>query len=535
MLAGAMPIEHHNNALDIPSKGHHMPAIKKRLSLVALTMVAVVLGLNLGACSSGTTLPRMGKTHSSPVEQLNNPWYQSAQQTLREHQQQTRIQGPTKNIILFVADGHGITSNTALRILDGQRAGKPGEEHILSYEHFPHLALSKTYNTDAQVPDSAGTASAMLTGIKTRRGMIAVDETVKRGDCVTAQQHTVTTALELAEKAGMATGVVTTARLTHATPAASYAHSADRGFEDDSAFTEVQKAAGCRDIAAQLVEFPFGDGIEVAMGGGRQHFLPQAVTDIEGEPGLRTDDRNLVEEWQQRFPDGQYIETQAQFEQLALRAPVLGLFNPSHMAFEVDRHLDKGGEPSLADMTEQAIRVLQQNRRGYFLLVEGGRVDHGHHAGNAHRALEDGRAYAAAIARAAALTSEQDTLIIATADHSHTLTMAGYASRGNPILGLSDTRDAQGNRIPRLANDGLPYTTLGYANGPGATHAKRTDLDNDQVRHKDYRQAALIPLNSETHGGEDVAIYARGPGAWLFDGTVEQHYIFHVMDSVAPW
>lgn len=512
-----------------------MFATKKPLSTVALATVAVALSLNLGGCSSSATSPAIGQAKPSPVQQQNNPWFQAARQTLRQHQQQPRIHGPAKNIILFVADGHGITSNTALRILDGQRAGKSGEEHVLSYEYFPHLALSKTYNTDSQVPDSAGTATAILTGIKTRRGVIAVDETVKRGDCVAALEHSATTALELAEKAGMATGVVTTARLTHATPAATYAHSADRGFEDDRAFTEAQKIAGCRDIAAQFVGFPLGDGIEVAMGGGRRHFLPQTINDIEGEQGLRTDGRNLVEEWQQRFPDGQYIETQAQFKQLEARTPVLGLFNPSHMAFEVDRHQDKGGEPSLAEMTEQAIKLLQKNKRGYFLLVEGGRVDHGHHAGNAYRALEDGRAYAEAIARAMALTNEQDTLIIATADHSHTLTMAGYPSRGNPILGLSDTHDAQGHRVPRLAKDGLPYTTLGYANGPGATHGDRKHLDQDVALHKDYRQAALIPMDSETHGGEDVAIYARGPGAWLFDGTVEQHYIFHVMDSVATW
>ncbi len=242
-----------------------------------------------------------------------------------------------------------------------------------------------------------------------------------------------------------------------------------------------------------------------------------------------------MNEWKQRFPAGQYIETRAEFEQLSDSLPVFGLFNASHRHYAVERDQDSARDPSLAAMTERAIRLLKKNRKGYFLLVEAGRIDHGHHKGNAYRALEDGRVYAAAVARAMALTNENETLIIATADHSHTLTMAGYASRGNPILGLSSTIDAEGNSHPRLAKDGHPYTTLSYANGPGAVDGSREELTEEAVLHKDYRQAALVPLYSETHGGEDVAIYARGPGTWLFGGTVEQNYIFHVMDSVARW
>lgn len=512
------------------------PRLNPVLGNIAKGIVFVAVTSYIYGCSSNRSESGIADAVASgttKISQAESTWYVSGQAALAKRKRQRVIEGPAKNVILFIADGHGITSNTALRILDGQRAGGSGEEHVLSFETFPHLALAKTYNTDAQVPDSAGTATAMLTGVKTRAGVLSVNESVTRGDCVDAQDNHLTTAFELAEDAGLATGVVTTARLTHATPAAAYAHSAERNYEDDSRLSAAQKEAGCEDIAAQFAGLDYQ--LDVAMGGGRRHFLPREITDSEGLPGKRGDKRNLIEEWQTQYPSGQYIENQSEFDALQQTLPVLGLFNSSHMHYEVDRASDIGGEPSLADMTAKAITLLSQNKKGFFLLVESGRVDHGHHAGNAYRALEDGRAYAKAVAKAVSMVNNNETLIIATADHSHTLTMAGYAGRGNPILGLSKTIDKEGDSRAILANDGLPYTTLGYANGPGAQIKRISSEDHEHVTGKDYIQPALVPLDSETHGGEDVAIYAQGPGAWLFDGTVEQHYIFHVIDSVLDW
>ncbi len=464
-------------------------------------------------------------------DQVDNDWYRQAQATLdakRAQQPNTKL---ARNVILFIADGHGITSNTALRILDGQHQGANGEEHQLSFEKFPYLALSKTYNTDAQIPDSAGTATAMLTGVKTRMGVLSLDEQVSRGECRNNDQHRLTTAIEMAEDIGMATGIVTTARVTHATPAAAYAHSPERNFEVDSKIPPAQKD-DCQDIAKQLIEFPNGDGIDVIMGGGRRNFLPSDVEDVEGRFGIREDEQNLVKQWQEKYPRGQYVQTQDELNQANKKGPLLALFNPSHMAYEVDRINDKGGEPSLAEMTEAAIKRLQNDSQGFFLLVEAARVDHAHHAGNAYRALEDGRAYNDAVARAIELTDSEDTLIIATADHSHTISMAGYSSRGNPILGLSGWKDEHGELQLNKGLDYHPYTTLAYANGPGSA-SSREHLDQQSAQHKDYKQPSLVPTSSETHGGEDVAIYASGPGAWLFSGTVEQQYIFHVMQHAA--
>jgi alkaline phosphatase len=177
-------------------------------------------------------------------------------------------------------------------------------------------------------------------------------------------------------------------------------------------------------------------------------------------------------------------------------------------------------------------------------MVEGGRIDHAHHATNAARALEDTLAFDEAIKTALDATSRDDTMVIVTADHSHTMTISGYGKRDASILGLVKGLDGK----PTLAKDGKPYTTLSYANGPGALFAGvengetepkaagiRPDLSTVDTAAVDYLQPSLVPLESETHGGEDVAIYADGPMAYLFSGTVDQQYIYHVMMKAADF
>ncbi len=461
----------------------------------------------------------------APVADTVTPWRSQGQLHLQavDH---TRERRRARNVILFVGDGMGIATLTAARIRAGQLAGGSGEEYRMPWERFPWSALVKTYNTDAQTPDSAGTMSALMTGVKTRSGVLSVDASVPRGDCAASLRGVVPTLLERAEDHGRATGVISTARLTHATPAATYAHAPNRDWEAATA------DPACRDIATQLVEFDHGDGIEVLLGGGRQMFLPREVADPEdaGQTGARGDGRNLIDEWQARHPDGRYVWNLEQFRALqAAPAPhVLGLFERSHMEFEHDRPSDAGGEPSLAEMTAAAIEMLSRNRKGYFLVVEGGRVDHANHAGNAFRALSDTIALAAAVEAATKATRERDTLIIVTADHAHTMTLAGYARRGAPILGLAG---AGGSiyPIPMVDAGGLPYTIIGYANGPGHVPGGRPDLSHVDTTAPDYRQEATVPMRAETHSGIDVAAFARGPSAHYVRGVMEQSTLYYVM------
>jgi alkaline phosphatase len=133
------------------------------------------------------------------------------------------------------------------------------------------------------------------------------------------------------------------------------------------------------------------------------------------------------------------------------------------------------------------------------------------------------------------MTDPRETLIIVTADHSHTLAIQGYPGRNNPILGLA-RMPANGYLL--RDGEGKPYTTLSFANGPGSIckevapdkwECVSPDLSTVDTEALDFKQPALTPFGSETHGGEDVAIFAGGPGASLFSGTVEQNEIFHVM------
>jgi len=399
--------------------------------------------------------------------------------------------------------------------------------------------MSKTYNTDMQVPDSAGTATAIVTGYKTRAGHISVKKEAMSGDCAASLSAHAPTIFEIAEQNGLATGVISTARLTHATPATAYAHVPDRDWESDANLPEGAYETGCRDIASQLIDFPYGDGIDVALGGGRGPFMPSDATDPEDEDrnGWRKDGRNLTAEWAAKSDSHAFIWNREQFDAIdpASDPRVLGLFENSHMDFEAERANDKSGEPSLEEMTRKAIEVLSRNENGFVLMVEAGKVDHAHHGGNAARALTDAQEYAQAVAAAHEMTNVRDTLIVVTADHGHTLTFAGYPGKGNDILGLVRYANDDGEDTLMLAEDGKPYTTLGYANGPGSVFKKGVDLkerpigSEEEVKALDYLQPALVPTSGETHGGQDVQIYASGPNSYLFTGTVEQNYIFHVM------
>lgn len=113
-------------------------------------------------------------------------------------------------------------------------------------------------------------------------------------------------------------------------------------------------------------------------------------------------------------------------------------------------------EPSVTKMTEMAIKMLRKNENGFVLFVEGGKIDMAHHEAQARKSLDETVEFANAIQTAVNMTSEQDTLIVVTADHAHTMTMSGYPVRGSDILGLYEK-----------ASDELLYSTLSYANGPG--------------------------------------------------------------------
>ena len=466
-------------------------------------------------------------------------WYADGRNLVAERRAAFVDQAPARNIILFVGDGMSLATVSAARIMEGQMRGESGEENLLYFERFPHLALAKTYNTNQQTPDSAGTMSAMVTGVKTFVGSIAVDQLASRGDCESAHGRERVSLLDLAALAGMGTGIVTDTRITHATPAALFAKAADRRWESDSGVPPSAREQGCRDIARQLIEYDLGGGIDVVLGGGRRAFLPLGSFDPEypSTPGHRSDGRNLLDDWKARFPDGHYVWKQSQFDAIPARprGPVLGLFEPSHMQYEFDRPRDHAGEPSLSEMTRRAIEWLGDHDNGFFLMVEGGRIDHAHHVNNAHRALSNTVEFANAIRTAHEMTRASETLIIVTADHGHALAFGGYGERGNPITGLA-VRPGDGPSEERLMRDaqGQPMTVLSYYNGPGYRGGLRPDFSRIDPTEPDFLPEATVSLGSATHSGEDVPVYATGPGAQAVSGVIEQNVLFHIMLQAVP-
>jgi len=528
--------------------------MKKNRNRILTILALIAMNVPLAAQTPAPLFPV--KRGESPATWASDGWA-----AVDRSKMQKPIKGHAKNVILFIGDGMGVSTLTASRIFEGQQRGESGEENRLSFEEFPYSALSKTYSANQQTSDSAPTMSAIITGIKTDEGVLSVNQNIVHNDYRTVAGNETETLLELAEDSGRSTGVVSTARITHATPGACYAHTANRDWESDADILKLSKQAydaKFPDIASQLLANKHGDGLEVVLGGGRGKLTPKEAADPEysDRKGERLDGRDLTKEWTAKYKNSAYVWNKKDFDEIDPKKTdhLLGVFEPSYMQFEADRKNDKAGEPSLAEMTSKAIDILSKNKKGYFLMVEGGRIDHAHHNGNAYRALSDTVALSDAVRAAAAKVDLKDTLIVVTADHSHTFVIQGYPARGNNILGLVREIGNDGEIEPGYKHDslGLPYTTLSYANGPGyqgATNKQpdgpkkccespgrpikneksRADLTNVDTTNKDYLQESEIPLGGETHGGEDVAIFATGVNAYLFHGSMEENWIFYVM------
>lgn len=442
-------------------------------------------------------------------------------------------QSTAKNVIFFLGDGMGPTTVTASRIY------KYGEDGSLTMDKLERTARIKTFSDDAQTTDSAPSMAAYMTGVKMKNEVISmtadtvatppgkdVNGNLTVNNCAaTGNGASVQTILELAKSKGKAVGSITTTELTHATPAATFSHICNRNAQYHIAAQVVPGGAG--------YNAALGDGVDVLMGGGRNHFTPFNAT--SNKTG-RADGRDLLAEMAAKG----YVVAANKAEMAA--APntkkFIGLYSSkSHLEYELDRTatppLGEGAnQPSLAEMTTKAMDILSQNTNGYFLMVEGGRIDHALHGTNAKRALTDTIAFDDAIKAAldkAKLTDPTlaNTLIIVTADHDHTMAFNGYGKKGNPILDIN--RDYKTGQ-PSKDADGNTYTTLVFGNGPNRP-ATRTNLDSVTVLGDNYLQETGVRLSSETHGGGDVKLLATGSNSKLFKGTIDNTKVFNLLKT----
>ncbi|SEN56971.1 alkaline phosphatase [Duganella sp. CF517] len=443
-----------------------------------------------------------------------------------------------KNVIFFLGDGMGMTTMTAARIYS------VGEDGELTVDTLPETAFVKTYSNDAQVTDSAPSMSAYMTGVKMNNEVIsmsantvAVDPVAdangnKLGNnCGASNGTAVTTLLESAKAQGLAAGVVTTTRVTHATPAATYSHICHRDLENDIAAASVPGGAGYNSA--------LGSGLDVLLGGGSQFFTPVK------DGGKRSDGRNLITEMKAKNAAFVSNVTELNAIDAGKTDRLLGLFTSGHMSYDLDR--DPAKEPSLAEMTTKAMDVLAKNSKGYFLMVEGGRIDHALHETTAKKALQDmvafDNAIKAALAKARLADPElKNTLVVVTADHDHTLVLNGYAKRtGKTTAANAGVLGVVKNYVTGAVDkdlDGAPYSIIGFGNGENRTQGSRgamASLDDSVTGSNTYHQEAVVRVaaGGETHGGTDVFLAATGKGAETFTGTIDNTKVYSLVKAAA--
>jgi alkaline phosphatase len=464
-----------------------------------------------------------------PASQVNSPAPAQAQ-----------VEQRARNVIFFLGDGMGLNTLTAARIF---HVGEAGE---LTIDRLPESAFVKTFSNDAMVTDSAAGMAAYMTGVKQNNGVISMSFGTRsvapgkdaNGNALVSKCENgspATTLLELARKRGMALGVVTNTSVTDATPASAYGHGCHRKLETDFAAMLVPGGAGYNQALGAR-------GLEVMFGGGRQFFTPFAFG------GKRADSRDLLAELgKQGF---RVVSNTAEFNTLAVNPaqPAIGLFAQNHMDYDATR--DPARQPSLTEMTRKAIDLLAphagEQGKGFFLVVEGGLIDHALHATLGKRALQETVSYndamQAALDKMEALDPGlKNTLIVATADHDHTLLLNGYTVRTgkttptNPgVLGL--VRNLDGS--PKLDKEGRPFTIIGFGNGENRVNGPRSSqpaLTDEIVTRDDYHQEAVVRTRTgaETHGGTDVYLGAAGAGAELFRGTIDNTRVFSLIKNAA--
>ena len=384
-----------------------------------------------------------------------------------------------KNVILIVPDG----CSTALWA--SIRAMTVGTDGTLNIDRLPVQSRCRTYSANAIITDSAAAGTAYACGVKTRNGVLGMNAVTIRGDSTSGRP--IENIMELAQKKGYATGIVSTASVLHATPATFYSHRAERDW--------YELIAG--DLALS--------GIDVIMGGGREYMIPRGTVGTEGNPSKRNDTRNIIDEFKNRG----YICIQDKIgfdsTQPEKDMKLLGIFNAGHMNYEYDRIRDVNGEPSLWEMTEKALEILSNNKKGFFLLVEAARIDHAAHDHDTTRFLWDGIACDKAVGAAMSFArNNRNTLVIVVPDHG---------TGGPHLVGLYEVSGSDSTLMP-YAEGGFAHYTLNEDGFPV--------LDNG-------KPVAIQWVESTGHTGEDVGVHAEGPGSENLCGLIQNTDVFTVI------
>lgn len=419
--------------------------------------------------------------------------------------QQAAMYGDTshpKNVIFLVGDGMGPAYNTAYRYF----ADNPDTKEIERTAFDDYLVGTQQTHSDDEkenITDSAAAGTAISTGYKTYNGAIGVDK----------QQNDLETVLERAKKIGKSTGLVSTAEITDATPAAYTANVDDRDKKDE--------------IAQQFYNQRIQNQhkIDVMLGGGAKYFGKE--------------NGNITEQFKN---DGYGVVTNRQQLENAKEDQLLGLFADKNMPLEIDADDD---QPELADMQNAALDRLSKNDKGFFLMVEGASIDKQGHSNDVTGVMSEMEAFEKAFANAIDYAkANPDTLVVATADHSTGGLSMGeggiYEWNPVPIQQMKHSgkwmteqiADGKGVEETIRAGYGFDLTSKEIkAIQQEADQLKQLDEESDDYEKQQQKLADAIqaPINKKSntgwtttgHTGVDANTYAFGPGADQFQGNID--------------
>lgn len=328
-----------------------------------------------------------------------------------------------KYVFYFIGDGLGASQRQFSEFFVQEKMSNPDQRLLVN--SLPVAGMNTTYAKNSLITDSAAAGTALASGVKTNNGVVGMD----------AQGNRVKTLIEAAAAEGMATGIVTTTRLTHATPAAFASHNESRNNENE------------------IAEDFLNSGVDFFAGGGVRHFIPKSMkkpnADAVGATikSKRKDERNLVDEFAEKgYKTYMGMEGARQFKKdnFSRIDKVFAAFTYTHMPYEIERMNLYPEVPSISEMTAAAIDVLSKDRGGFFLMVEGGRIDHAAHANDPTGVIHDTIAFdnAVKVAYDFLQKHQNDTLIVVVGDHETGGMGLGLDSKGYKLeMGsLMDTK-----------------------------------------------------------------------------------------------